>query len=326
MELYQILEDKWANYIETDYAITVNNGTNGLMLALASLDIGPGDNVIVPEFSMIATAFAVSYLGATITAVDCDDTLNIDPNLIEEAIVPETKAIIITHIYGRPADMDKIMEIANRHDLPVIEDACEAHGATYKGKRVGSIGTIGVFSFFKNKIIQCEEGGILTTNRKDLYEKMNRLKNLYFTDKHDYFHPKVAWNMRLANSLANMVLAQLPNIEMAIQKRKLIADELDKLLRKHIAPRARPPGSVVWVYDIIGNYSNDYMVDELTKRGVRARHFFKPMSMQPMYKSDYTDLKAYKYSQIGYYIAIDHNMKEEEVLEIAKNIIDIYES
>ncbi len=166
-------EEMFASFCGSKYAVATSNGTTALHLALLALDIGPGDEVIVPTLTFIASANLVRYTGATPIFVDSDPyTWNIDPELVEAAITPSTKAIMPVHLYGHPADMDPILEIARRYGLAVIEDAAEAHGALYKGTRVGSLGDIGCFSFYGNKIVTTGEGGMVVTNRAELANKM----------------------------------------------------------------------------------------------------------------------------------------------------------
>ena len=165
-------EEKWAKCIGVKYAVTCNSGTSALMLALKAIEVGSGDEVIVPEFTMVACADAVAWLGAKPVFVDCGNDLNIDSKLIEAKITSKTKAIMPVHIYGRPCNMRAINEIAKKHNLFVVEDACEAHGAKYFNQRVGGIGNIGCFSLFANKIINSGEGGICTTNDSALYDEV----------------------------------------------------------------------------------------------------------------------------------------------------------
>lgn len=286
MEPYQKLEKQWAEFTGTEYAVSCNTGTAALHLALMALQIKEGDEVIVPEFTMAAPAFAVSYTGATPVFVDCDDTLNIDPNLIERNITEKTKAIIVVHIYGKPCDMDSIMEIASRYNLKVIEDCAEAHGATYKGKTVGSIGDMGCFSFYKNKIFHAEEGGMVTTNNKLYNDRMKFLKCQAFTKDHDFFHPEVGYNYRMPNSQANMVLDMLEKKEYIMMHRQL------------------PDGSVKWVYEqfFTDKEERDALYNDPSIQHMQPRLFFKPMSMMPMYFNEsYKTTKAFYYSERGLY-------------------------
>src|SRR5262245_46655923 len=182
-------EAKFAAYCGTRYALAVSNGTTGLHLALAALGLGPGDEVIIPDLTFVATANAVAYTGATPVLADVDaDTLCIDPDSVKSLISARTKAIIPVHLYGHPADMDVLTEIANANDIALIEDAAEAHGAEYKGRRVGGLSKCGVFSFYGNKVITTGEGGMLTTNDRDFYTIARRLRDHAMSPQRRYFH------------------------------------------------------------------------------------------------------------------------------------------
>ena len=172
---YQILEEKYAKFTGSKFGISCNSGTSALHLGLLALGVTRGDEVIIPDFTMVACGYAVVYCGATPVFVDCDDTLCIDPSLIEAKITTKTKAIMPVHIYGRLCNVKEIMRIAKKHHLKVIEDACEAQGAVYKSKA-----DITCYSFYENKIIHAEEGGMCTTDNKKYAEKMNYLKNMAF--------------------------------------------------------------------------------------------------------------------------------------------------
>src|SRR6267154_4441182 len=171
-------EATFARYCGTDYALTVSNGTTGLHLAFAALGLEPGDEVIIPDLTFVATANAVAYTGATPVLADIDaDTLCLDPRSVKALISPRTKAIIPVHLYGHPADMDALKEIGDAHGVDIVEDAAEAHGAEYKGRRVGGLGKCGVFSFYGNKVITTGEGGMLTTNDQEFYQHARRLRD-----------------------------------------------------------------------------------------------------------------------------------------------------
>ena len=207
-------EEKFAAFCGVRYALACCNGTVTLHLALLALGIGEGDEVIMPTLTYIATANAVRYCGATPVFVDSEaDTWNISPEEIEKHITPRTKAIIPVHLYGLACNMDAILDIAKRHDLKVIEDAAEAHGAAWRNKLVGSMGDVGSFSFFGNKIITCGEGGMVTTNDPELYEKMKLLRAQGVDPNKRYWHTMVAYNYRMTNMQAAVGLAQLENVE-----------------------------------------------------------------------------------------------------------------
>jgi perosamine synthetase len=207
-----------------NHALTCTNGTVALHLALLALGIGPGDEVIVPTLTFVATSNAVMYVGAKPVMIDAEEqTWNMDPALIEAKITPQTKAIIVVHLYGHAVDLDAIMAIARRHRLYVVEDAAEATGARYKGKVVGSIGDIGTFSLFGNKVITTGEGGMITTNDPKLAAKVHLLKEQGMDPTRRYWHPVIGYNYRMTNVAAAIGLAQLEMIEWHITKRMQIA-------------------------------------------------------------------------------------------------------
>lgn len=192
------------------YATTTTNGTTALHLALSVLGIKGGDEVIIPDLTIISCGLAALYVDATPVFVDVDPTTGtIDPNEIEKHITKKTKAIMVVHLYGHPADMDPIMEIPKKHNLFVIEDAAEAHGAEYKEKKVGSIGDVGVFSFYGNKIVTTGEGGMLVTNNHDLYARARILKDLAHSPNKRFYHEEIGFNFRMTNMQAALGLAQL---------------------------------------------------------------------------------------------------------------------
>jgi len=282
---YQVLEKKYARYVQSKYAVSCNTGTAALHLACLALGIGKGDEVIVPDFSMAACGFSVSYTGATPVFVDCDDRLCIDVNLIEKKITKKTKAIMAVHIYGRLCKMAKIHKIAKKYGLYVIEDACEAQGAVFNSKA-----DITCYSFYANKIIHAEEGGICTTNSKKLANAMNYYKNMAFTPEHDYFHEEIGYNYRMPNAEALLAIESLDNIEKELKRRRGVEKELIKATKLE---EMMPPRDVVWVYDVL----------KIVK-GENTRPFFKPLSSFPMYGGKCQSPKAEFYSKHGSYIKI----------------------
>ena len=225
-------EEGFAKYCGRKYGITTNNGTTALHLALASLGIKQGDEVIIPTFTMGAVAFAVKYVGAKLIFVDSErDTWNIDVNKIKEKITNKTKAIIAVHTYGHPCDMDPIVNLAKEYNLYIIEDCAEAHGAEYKGKKVGCLSDIACFSFFANKIITTGEGGMVLTDNEKIAEKAMSLKNMAFGKENKFLHTAVGFNYRMPNIQAAIGLAQLEQIEKLIEKRRRNAQLYNSLLK-----------------------------------------------------------------------------------------------
>jgi len=289
-----LFEEKFAQFCKTEHAITCCNGTVALHLALKALGVGPGDEVIVPTLTFVATANAVTYCGATPVFVDSDPlTWNMDPSLIESLITYRTKGIIAVHLYGHPADMDPILEIARTHSLFVIEDAAEAHGAEYKGRRIGSIGDIATFSFYGNKIITTGEGGMVVTNDNALAQKIRILKGQGLDPERRYWFPQIGYNYRMTNIAASIGLAQLENVDWHISRRRDIAGIYKNLLKNvpEITMQLEMPWAncVYWMTSIVLNHnialSRDEIINKLTKEGIETRPFFYPMHTLPMYTS-----------------------------------------
>jgi perosamine synthetase len=239
-------EESFAAFCGVKHAIATNNGTTALHLALVVLDLQPGDEVIIPTVTYIATANAVRYCGATPVLVDvCADTMNIDPQTIESKITAKTKGIIPVHLYGHPAQMDVVNEIARKHNLWVVEDAAEAHGAEVKGSKVGSLGTCATFSFFGNKIITTGEGGMITTNDDDLAAKLRLFRGQGMDPNRRYWFPVIGYNYRMTNIQAAIGLAQMENIATALSDRDRLAGWYNEALadlKGKIVLQPRPPG------------------------------------------------------------------------------------
>lgn len=303
-------EKKFAEFTGSKHAVAVNTGTSALQLALMALGIGPGDEVIVPEFTMIASAWAVTYTGATPVFVDCGDDFNIDPGLIEDKITERTKAIMPVHIYGRPANMVRTLQIAERHGLAVVEDACEAHGADIGGKKVGTWGIAGCFSLFGNKIITAGEGGVIVTDNDAMAEKMRYLRSMAFEGTHTFLHKETGNNFRMTGMQAAVALAQVERIDAFLEKRRQICMWYDQEIASMTV--RRPRGSVLWMYDILTDRRDD-MIDHLAAHGIESRMFFKPMSMQPMYQKQYSNLNALMYANSGCYLPAYTALRREDV-------------
>lgn len=312
-------EKKYAKANKVKYGVACSSGTNALVIALRALGISEGDEVIVPEFTMIATAWAVSYIGAKPVFVDCRDDLNIDPSKIEEKITAKTKAIIPVHIYGRQCDMKRINEIAYEYNLFVVEDSAEAHG-------VKPSGDIACYSLFANKIISSGEGGICLTNNERLARQMKHLRGMAFNLQHTFLHKKLGYNFRMTNLQAAVALAQTERLQEFIAKRKQIESWYNKHLKEldldHIL--IMPPRNVLWMYDILAN-DRDELMKYLAKEGIETRVFFKPMSQQPMYfNPDYSRLNANRFATSGLYLPTHTQLTEEDIKFIVNKIKSFY--
>lgn len=287
MEEYKLLEKEFAKFVGKEHAVAVNTGTAGLHVTLAALGIKQGDEVIVPDFTMAACGFAVSYTGAKVVTVDCGDDLNINVNLIEEKITANTKAIMGVHIYGRLCDMKKIREIADRYGLYVIEDASEAHGAT-NGEYADAV----VFSLYKNKIIHAEEGGIICTDDKQLAKKINYLKCMAFGEEHDYYHKEIGFNYRMPETQAILARKSLANYTHNNELRRKAEKDL----------YGKNELDAVWVLPHLCSTQEER--DLIVKNDPNTRYFFKPLSTMPMWKQE-VGKNALKYSKLGYYQNFD---------------------
>lgn len=285
-------EKGFAQFCGTEHGITTTSGTTALHLALVSLGIGENDEVIVPAFTMAASIFAIIYTGAKPVLVDCETrTWNIDVHQIEKKINKRTKAIMPVHIYGHPCDMDPIIDIARKHNLYIVEDAAEAHGADYKGRRIGSIGDANCFSFYANKIITTGEGGMIVTNNKELAEKARRLKDQAFSPAKRFLHTNIGFNYRMTNLQAAIGLAQLEIIDDLIQRRinnaHLYNSLLDNVEGVTLPVQEKWVKNVYWMYSIMiekkFGISRDDLAVKLKQKGVDTRAFFIPMHQQPAF-------------------------------------------
>lgn len=318
---YLQLEKEYSKFIETDYCITCNTGTSALHLALEALQLEKGDEIIVPEFTMVASAWAVVYAGLVPSFVDCDSNFLIDADKIEEKITSKTRAIMVTHVYGRVCDMNRIMSIAKKYKLRVIEDACEAQGAKFENKMVGSF-DIGCFSFYRNKIICAEEGGAITTNDKVIADRCRDLKNMSFGTDHNYLHGKIGFNYRMTDSQARMILCSLKDFSKNSKARRKIENFYNNNLPKSFLLKNKKKRESVWVYDIFLGDNKDEFVEFMNDRKIAVRHSFKPMSMQSTFNRPFENLKAYKFSKSICYLPVSPQMTEEELNFICESCYD----
>lgn len=331
-EYINLFEKLFADYVGVNYALTVSNGTTALHLALVSLGIKEGDEVIVPDLTFVATANAVVHAGATPVFADIDEeTWCIDPADIRKKITSRTKAIIPVHLYGHPADMDSILNIANEYGLFVIEDSAEAHGAEYKGKKVGSIGTCGVFSFYGNKIITTGEGGIITTNDQSLYERAKFLRDHAMSREKRYWHTDIGYNYRMTNLQAALGVSQLKRISNIIDRKRQIFSWYKELLSDieglKLNPEKEWAKNVYWMvsvlFDEINEETRDNIMVKLREKGIDTRPFFYPMSCMPMYGGKCVNRIAKYISERGINLPSGPNLKRDDVEYISGKIKDI---
>jgi len=320
-------EKRFAEYCGCKYGIATTNGTTALHLALASLGIRDGDEVIMPAFTMAACAFAVIYTGAKPVLVDAEaDTWNIDVTELERRVTDRTKAIMPVHIYGHPCDMDPIMDIAKRHNLFVLEDAAEAHGAEYKGTKAGGIGQVGCFSFYANKIITTGEGGMVVTNDAQIADKSRRLKDQAFSPQRRFLHTNIGFNYRMTNVQAAIGLAQMESIDRFVEMRRnnaaLYSAGLKDIPGITLPQQKEWAKNVYWMYGILAEnklgITRDSLMQKLKEKGVDTRTFFIPMHVQPAFQ-DMGLFKGELYpvatdlSEKGLYLPSGSGLKSEEI-------------
>lgn len=324
-------EESFARWLQVKHATSCCNGTVALHLPLLAMGIGPGDEVLVPSFTYIATANAVRYCGATPVFVDClRDTWNLDPAGMERKITSRTKAVIPVHLYGNPCDMDAIMEIAKTHDLTVLEDAAESHGATYHGKMVGSIGHYGSFSFFGNKIITTGEGGMVVTNDDAAAERMRLFKGQGMSPVKRFWFEQVGYNYRMTNIEAAIGLGQLEKADEHIAARRQVAawyQEEFRGLEDVLALQKITPGaeSVWWMFSIVltdkARVNRDQLAEILLSEGIETRPLFYPMHIMPVYEDHNAACPvSEEIAAAGLNLPTHSLLKRDDVAEISRCI------
>jgi perosamine synthetase len=304
---------------------------------MATLSIGPGDEVLVSSLTNMATFFAVLYQGARPVPIDIEeDTWNLDPGLLEARITPRTRAIVVVHLFGHPVDMDPVLDVARRHGLRVIEDCAEAHGATYKGRKVGGLGDIGCFSFYANKIITTGEGGMLTLNDAALAEKARSLKSLAFGKDNKFMHTAIGYNYRMTNLQAALGCAQLERIEAIIERKRALARfytaqfcDLPSLQLPVEKPYAR---NVYWMYHLVLTGHNQGRRTEVMQRlanlGIETRETFIPCNLQDVFiQQGWVNRdscpKANAMAYAGLYLPSGVELTEQELDYVATRFIQI---
>lgn len=284
-------ESGFAEYVGRREGIAVSSGTAALHLAFVALGLGPGDEVLVPAFSMIACPNSVRYTGARPVAVDAEPrTWNLDPEALEAARTPRTRAVLVVHTYGHPADLAPITEWARDRKLAVVEDAAEAHGAEYRGRRTGGFGELSCFSFYANKIITTGEGGMVLTDRPELAERLRRLRDQGFGGPRRFVHDLLGFNYRLTNVQAALGCAQLERIDRFVAARRRNARRYAARLRGvagiELPPEAGWARSVYWMYSVrVRPDDRDRIARTLRDvHGIETRPFFYPIHRQPIYE------------------------------------------
>lgn len=333
-------EDNMASYVNRKYAVAVTNGTAALEMAVEALGIGKNDEVIMPSFTIISCGQAVVKAGAKPVLVDSEyDSFNMKVQDLEAKITPNTKAIMVVHIYGLPVDMNPILELAKKYNLKIIEDAAEMHGQTYNGKMCGSFGDISIFSFYPNKHITTGEGGMVLMDDERLYEKCKSLRNLCFSSDGNkrFIHEDLGWNLRMTNIQAALGVAQLERIDEFVTKKRWIGNMYQELLSdiKSINLPIKQKDfaeNIYWVFPV--TLKDDYpktakeVMKELGAKGIGTRPFFYPMHTQPVFNKmglfvDEEYPNAIKLYERGFYIPSGLAITEEQIKQVSKFLHEV---
>jgi len=328
-------EETFSQAVGVSYGVATTSATTALHLAFFVLGIGEGDEVIVPTFTMAAASNMLHHLKAKSVFVDADpETWTIDVKKIEEKITSKTKAIVAIHIYGHASDMDPIIALAKKHDLWLLEDAAEAHGGEYKGKKVGSLSDVSCFSFYGNKIITTGEGGMLLSDNQEIAEKAQIIRDHGFSKQARFIHEYAAFNFRMTNMQAAIGVAQVERFDQLVEKRRHNAALYNEGL-KEISGITTPPEdknvkNVYWVYGILvdKNFgaSRDQLRKALADRGIETRSFFVPIHLQPVfYDSSAPDFPVSEMlCERGLYLPQSSAISDEDIQYVIKNIKEIY--
>ncbi len=319
-------EKSFAKFCGAQHGVAVSNGTVALHLALLALGIGPGDEVIVPDLTFAASINAVLHAGATPVIVDIEpESWCLDPQEFEKAITPRTKAVMPVHLYGQPCDMTAIMKIARQHKLKVVEDCAEAHGATWKGKKVGSFGDVGCFSFFANKVITTGEGGMCLSSSEAIAKKMRVLRDHGMSTKKKYWHDIVGYNYRMTNIQAAIGVAQLERIASILKERDELEERYSQALsssplvemQSRTLPHRR---KITWLVSLlVKKVPRKDVMKALQKAGIDSRPFCYPLSAMPLYKKYvFSNTNSRKISKIGLNLPTSFQVTDEDIQRVAK--------
>ena len=329
-------ERTFAELLPIRHGVAVCNGTAAVQLALTVLDIAPGDEVIIPDFCMIAPVLAILQRGAIPVPVDVDATWNMDPAAVEARISKRTRAILVVHNYGHPAEMNQLTELANRYNLLLVEDAAEALGASVRGRMAGTFGVLSTFSFYANKVITTGEGGMVVTDDSALCERTRWMRDLCFGHDEEtrYTHQEIGYNFRLTNLQAAIGVAQLEHFAEAVAAKIAIGEEYNHLLQGieglTLPPQAAWAQNSYWVYGIV--VERDFGVtraelqQKLRERKIETRRFFTPVHQQPIIKQA-AESSAYAHSchlaEHGLYLPSYIGMTSDVIARVAETIRDI---
>ena len=331
-------EEKFAARVGRKHGISVTNGTAAIDTMVEVLGIGPGDEVILPTFTIISCILQIIRSGATPVLVDSDPvTWNMDVSQIEAKITPRTKAIMIVHIYGLPVDVDPVLDIAQKHGLKVMEDAAEMHGQTYKGAPCGSFGDISTFSFYPNKHITTGEGGMIVTDDEEIAETCRGLRNLCFQPKKRFVHERLGWNLRMTNIQAALGLAQLERLDEFVRLKRAMGKLYTELLSSIVSiqlplPRTSYADNIYWVYSIVLKdavpFDAEMAMKKLASKNIGTRPFFWPLHEQPVFRKTGLCTKenypvAERIARRGLYIPSGMALTEQQINLVAEAMKEI---
>ena len=329
-ERVEEFEASFAEYCGAKCGVAACNGTAALHIALAALDLRKGDEVITTPLSCVATTNPILYVGATPIFVDVDPaTLNLNAALVERKISSKTKAILPVHVFGHPVDLDPVVEVAERHGLYVIEDAAQAHGARYKGKRVGSVGHVSCFSFYADKLITTVEGGMVLTNDEELAEQMRSLRGFGMSKREKFYHPILGYNYKMSDIHAAIGLVQLRKLDHYIAKRRA---NIDSLRSKLNHSNLKLPGeldyafNVYYVCHILAEQRKEKIVAHLAQAGIETRPLLSFIPDQPPYRGyryNPSELQVARDAhQKGFYISNSPLLTENEVDLVSSTLMN----
>lgn len=328
-------EDGFKRHLNTTYAIATSSCTGALHMGLAALDIGPGDEVILADTNWIATASPIVHLGATPVFVDIlADSWCINPSHAEAAITPHTKAIIATHLYGNLCDMDTLLAIGQRHNIPIIEDAAEAIGSKYKNRNAGSMGLFGTFSFHGTKTLTTGEGGMLVTNNSDLYEKILTLSNhgRSRTQTKQFWPDVIGFKYKMSNIQAAIGCAQLERIEELVSKKQEILNYYSEHLKSLRGISLNPTNSSIingaWMPNLVFSkktgVTREKLQRALAEKNIDARVFFHPLSSLPMFTPQKSNLLSWDIPNRAINLPSFHDISAQELERVCSTVIEVY--
>ncbi|PMQ01785.1 MAG: polysaccharide biosynthesis protein [Dictyoglomus sp. NZ13-RE01] len=324
-------EELMAKYVGVKYAVAVSSGTTALHTIVRALGIGEGDEVLVPSFTFCASVNVILYERAIPVFVDIEsETYNLDPEDLERKITKRTKAIMVVDVFGHPAEWDEILRIADKYNLKVIDDSCEALGAEYKGKKIGQFGSAGAFAFYPNKQITTGEGGIIVTDDENIAKMARSLRNQGRGEMGAWLHhERLGYNYRMDEMSAALGVSQLKRIESFLQKREKVAQMYTEKLKKFSwvrPPKVKPYVRMSWFVYVItleNGIDRDKVIEEMAKEGIPARGYFSPIHLQPYMR----EMFGYKGGELPVTeniakrtlaLPFHNNLTEEEIDEVIR--------